>query len=189
MSRLFDEGRLRFEFDDSWTVVKYDEPRGYYHEKVKDLEGTKAVDFVALCVRPAREPDLFWIEVKDFRGYRIQNKQRQRDGELVAEVTQKVRDSIAGVVGAFQMSSTPETWQPFVNRLRRREPLMKILLWLEDDAPPSGKSQRAKKTQIQSRLLKRQLEWLTTKVSIASLENGGLPPGLTVTTLPGAGQP
>jgi hypothetical protein len=186
MSQVFDEDHLRFEFDEAWTVVKYDEPGGYYREKVKALEGTKAVDFVALYVASRH---LFWIEVKDFRGYRIQNKSRQTDGELAREVAQKVRDSIAGVVGAFQLSSSPETWQPFVNCMRRREPSMKVLLWLEDDQPPPGKPPRRETTRVQAQMLERQLRWLTTKVSISSLNNGAQPLGLKVTNLPGAGQP
>jgi len=58
-------------------------------------EGTKAVDFVGV-----RGGSLFFFEVKDFRGYRIENTRRQRE-ELPLEIGLKVRDSLAGVAGAY----------------------------------------------------------------------------------------
>ena len=95
----FDEERQRFTFDDQlWIVVKYDQCADYL-KKIAKLPETKGVDFIGRL----RQADgiLYWIEAKDFRGYRIQNKRRLSDGELAIEVAQKLRDSIAGVVGGI----------------------------------------------------------------------------------------
>ncbi|HQU47299.1 MAG TPA: hypothetical protein PK867_31140, partial [Pirellulales bacterium] len=176
MTSVFDEDHLRFEFDDSWRVVKYDAHRDYL-QGIQMLDETKAVDFVALRVVTGAESEMFWIEVKDFRGYRIQNKRRQADGELALEVAQKVRDSLAGVIGALQTSSTPEDWQPFVERMRRREPPMRIVLWLEDDPPPPGSARRKTGENVQAQLLKQRLKWLTTKILVHSLKGVSPPEG------------
>ena len=77
------------------------------------------MDFVGLL--DGAHGDLYWIEVKDFRGYRIQNKRRLSEGELAIEVAQKVRDSIAGIIGAYRTSGSWETWEPFVRSLRSRD--------------------------------------------------------------------
>ena len=60
------------------------------------LAGSKGTDFVGL------HPDygLLLLEVKDFRGHRIENRQRLRSGELAIEVACKARDTIAALVGA-----------------------------------------------------------------------------------------
>jgi hypothetical protein len=182
----FDEQHQRFTFDDQkWTVVKYDEHRDY-RQKIANLHETKAVDFVGLHNGP--DGALCWIEVKDFRGYRIQNKRRLSDGELAAEVGQKVRDSVAGIVGAYRTSGQWETWRPFVRAIWRRENAIRVLLWLEEDNLPGPPGRRRNAAQVQTQLLRERLAWLTTRVFVVSRTLGGCPEGLVVTDLPGVGQ-
>jgi hypothetical protein len=183
----FDEQHQRFTFDDQqWTVVKYDGHRDY-REKIAKLDGTKAVDFVGLHNGP--DGVLYWIEVKDFRGYRIRNKHRLSDGELAAEVGHKVRDSIAGVIGAYRMSGQWEVWRPFVRAIWRRDCTIRVLLWLEEDNIPGPPGRRQNASQVQAQLLRDSLGWLTARVFVVSQTLGGCPPGLVVTDLPGAGKP
>jgi len=66
MTRI-EEGDLAFDFGDRWRVFKLDEHRDY-RERVGKLEGTKAVDFLGVL----DERELYLIEVKDFRGHRIE---------------------------------------------------------------------------------------------------------------------
>lgn len=87
---IFQEQRLEFEFGKSWSVTKLDS-NTFYREHMEKLDGTKAVDFVGT----ANNQDLYLIEVKDFRGHRIENKDRLQDGQLAIETGQKVRDSIS----------------------------------------------------------------------------------------------
>lgn len=181
------EGRLVFKFGPSWNVEKYDEqnvhakgiqvvqgpvrcankhctrrgdnascPSCHYELGV----GTKAVDFVAI-----RNGDPYLIEVKDFRGYRIENKGRLRD-DLAVEVAFKVRDTLAGLLGAVNTDDRT-VWEPLVAPMLRRAP--KVVLWLERDCggleKPGDGARRAAALQDE---LKRLLRWLTFDVSVKS---------------------
>ena len=183
----FDERHQRFTFDDrQWTVVKYDDHRDY-RQRIANLPDTKAVDFIGLY--GGRDGILYWIEAKDFRGYRIQNKLRLSDGELATEVGQKIRDSISGIIGAYRTSGQWETWHPLVRALWRRNITIRVVLWLEEDHTAGPPGSRRNAAQVLSRLLRQRLGWLTPHVLVVSQAFGGCPDGLTVTDLPGAGQP
>lgn len=180
--KTFDEGDLRFAFGSSWHVIKYDAHRDY--QKIERLDGTKAMDFVA--VRHVRPETLYLIEVKDFRGHRIENKARISDGELAMEVGQKVRDTLAGIIGGFHGGNDGD-WKPVMERLMASDHPIKVILWLEEDAPapsrPAGRGKQQRSVIIDD--LKKRLRWLTTRVFVANLQDGGdLLPGLTVKSLP-----
>jgi len=174
-----EESRLRFQFDDTWQVIKYDGHAD--HLKIARLHRTKAVDFVAIH----RARDLFFIEVKNFRHYRIENKVRveklQADQELdlATEVAMKVRDTIAGIMAALHRGS-PEYWGPVVACLRKTEPPVKLLLWLEQDLPRDPPGRASNREQTLNQFLKKQLAWLTTKVLLASRGDLHIPDGLVV---------
>lgn len=182
MPKTYDEGRLRFQFEDSWTVIKYDDHRDY-RERIERLDGTKAVDFVAVQEGSL----LFLIEVKDFRGHRIENQARLREGELAIEVGQKVRDTIAGIMGAHHRGND-EDWGRCVERMGCGEPPVRVLLWLEHDLPPGPPGRRKNEASVMIDALKQKLHWLTTKILVVSLRTGNAPDGLQVTNLPGAGR-
>jgi hypothetical protein len=178
LSQTFEEGRLRFSFGESWRVVKYDDHRDY-RQKIAKLEGSGALDFVA-C-----RNGLFLIEVKDFRGYRIENKERLEQGHLAEEVAGKVRDTIAGLVGAHQCSSEPEFWEPYASALVRRTRPIRVILWLEHDHPPGPVLARRWKSvrMILAQTLKTKLRWLTTKVAVVGHDEAQLQ-DLVVSSLP-----
>jgi Holliday junction resolvase len=94
MLAMIREGNISFEF--VGNLIKYDET-DFYRNHVERCYETKAVDFLALNNHP-----LYIVEVKDFRGYRIQNKARIKNADLAIEFAQKVRDTIAGLYGAFR---------------------------------------------------------------------------------------
>jgi hypothetical protein len=181
VSKVFEEGRLRFEFDDSWFVVKYDNHPDY--RKIERLDGTKAVDFIAIN----RDSVLFLIEVKDIRGHRIENRDRLRTAELAIEVGQKVRDTLAGIVGAHHRGKR-EAWERVVVRLTSQEPSVRVLLWLEQDLPSKPTGRRSNEFSLLINALKGRLDWLTSKVLVASQSVGSAPEGMKVTNLPGAGR-
>lgn len=107
MTRI-EEGYLLFEFGDKWRVFKFDEHPDY--KKISDIvNGTKGVDFVGIF----NEKTLYFIEVKDFRGDRIKNKDRISKGELLIEVAQKVRDSIACIIASSQTSNKADNLLPY----------------------------------------------------------------------------
>jgi hypothetical protein len=182
----FREGNLQFDFDQRWTVVKYDGPDpGDYRTKLKDtLEDTKAVDFVALCKPADGAEHLFWIEVKDYRAQPRPDQKR-----LATIVAQKTRDSVAGVVGFYRTSSAADVWSPFMQALSRKKTVVKVLFWVEE-RPLAGPAQRRViRAQVQAREIKRRLKWLTAKVIVTGQGLGGVPDGLTVSHFPAAGQP
>ena len=182
MPRTIEEGHLRFRFDDSWFVIKYDEHPDY-EEWIKRLDGTKAVDFVAVHANA----NLYLIEVKDFRGYRIQNRPRVRDAELAVEVGQKVRDTIAGIVAANHRGGTT-VWDRPVRRLAANAAPVRVLLWLEQDLPPGPRGRRSNELSVLIDALKQRLDWLTPRVFVVGLRYGEAPEGLLVSSLPGGGQ-
>lgn len=160
------EGRLEFEFQEPpWQARKWDDTPSYRNH-IGKLTGTKATDFVAW-----RDSNVLFIEVKDFRGHRIENKARLSDGELALEVAQKVRDTLAGIIGAHRMAGDGADWTVPVGSTANVKHGVQVVLWLEQDAPPKaprGTLDRTRNTLEQ--LLKQQLRWLTTKVLVTSLE-------------------
>jgi hypothetical protein len=178
-----EEGRLRFEFDEPWQdAVKWDDSPTY-RKGIGELLGTKAVDFLCrgrgMCC---------FIEVKDFRGYRIENKLRLANGELQLEVAQKVRDTLAGVLGAARMGAEDERWAAYAQVLTARDEVL-VVLWLEEDfTPPSGpgtSEQRWKhRLDVVQQKLKVQLRWLTTRVLVTSQREASRLPGVRVRNLP-----
>jgi len=127
------EKKLTFSFPEGWLVNKYDE-QSFYRQKVQKCRGTAAVDILALS-----ETDLFLIEVKDFRKHRIENKKRIQHAELADEFAQKVRDTIAGLYGAYRWHNsifTPFCNYLYANQKEERRRKITAILFLEEDMPP-----------------------------------------------------
>jgi hypothetical protein len=174
--RRFDEQALRFEFDDTWQVVKYDE-EPIFQQGIKTLQGTRDVDFVAL--RAGKQ--LFFIEVKDFRGYRIQNKKRISNGELADLVAWKVRDTVAALVGAGRCKPDDETWRELARALEPGHGV-RVVLWLEEDPPSGRRDIRApSRRSILQKDIEKRLSWLDVRAVVESRSSGL--PGVTVTGL------
>jgi hypothetical protein len=146
MTRI-EEGDLVFEFGEKWQVFKLDEHRDY-RERIAKIDETKAVDFVGIF----NHEILYLIEVKDFRGHRIENIDRLFKAKLPScqlvngecqldkgnlwlpiELAQKVRDSIACIIGNSHTSSEAQTWQPYAKLICNQK--IKVILWLEQDLP------------------------------------------------------
>lgn len=194
--KAIDVERIRFEFGDSWILAeKWDESRTF-REGIEKLQGqwfdknkrelvrvgTKAVDIVAV-----REGGLYLIEVKDFRGYPIETKWRQTL-ELPVTIACKVRDTIAGLIGAGKLGTAP--WVESCARLLiEREPRVHVIAWIADPdlraAEPIGKREAWQKTR--SDQLKQRLSWLTPYVTVTSPFDSRVN-DVVAKNLPGAGQ-
>ena len=166
-------------FDESWQVEKYDE-HADYHKLLQQVDGTKAVDFIA--TRTTGPKVLYLIEVKDFRGYRTEQKQELTSGELASEIVQKVRDTLPGLIGGCRTSSKQDAWRPFASGLLDLQTEIRVIVWLESESRSPYPDDKAKSTLIEQ--LKRKLRWLTTKVAVLSLKQGPPPDGLHVISLP-----
>jgi hypothetical protein len=191
MTPPLDVEKQRFEFSDAWTLAfKYDDSRFYREgpERLKgDVDGvsqsTRAVDVVAIH----RKMGILLLEAKDFRGHRIANKKRLTSGEIVVEVALKVRDTIAGLVGADRKSVNEFDAVALSKALGPAKDVT-VVLWIEDyDQVTPERAKQQMDTLNQS--LKKKLAWLGVKTFVLSSKASNRIPGLTVTDLPGAGQP
>jgi|HubBroStandDraft_6_1064221.scaffolds.fasta_scaffold64082_2 hypothetical protein len=186
MSSTFVEERIEVTFDDSWTsVVKWDRERAY-QDGIRKLHPTRGVDFCGVRDGGDRDRSLYFIELKDLRGHRIENKKRLQDvgagpctecgsvkPTLHQEVALKVRDTLAGLVAAAHKRQ-PESgrWQPLAEAMIRWDKPICVILWLDEDhmAAPAQPS-------IHIDNLKKHLRWLTSRVSVVNSMRP--PPGVT----------
>ena len=153
MSFSYDEGNLRFDFDDDWRVLKWDMMPAYTGG-IQQIPGTKAVDFVGLHVATT----LWLIEVKDPRGHRVE-WERLIEGSLHTQIAEKVRDTIAGLVWAHRRPARGGVdLEPFVRALHDRAPSVKVsvVLWLELGTARFGRDEA---TTLEGQI-KRELRWL-----------------------------
>lgn len=191
MPITLDVEKQRFVFGDSWTLAfKYDDSK-FYRDVLERLKGdvdgvsqsTRAVDVVALH----QLIGLLLLEAKDFRGYRIQNKRRTTEGEVAVEVALKVRDTVAGLVGAAR-KPVDEFDSVALSSALGQAKAVTVVLWVEDDTqrdPDVAKQQLGTLNQ----LLKKKLAWLNVRTFVLSSQVPNRLDSLTVTNLPGAGQP
>lgn len=122
------ESRVRLRFTGE-EHIKWDDHPGF-RAGVERLQHTKAVDFLVSLI----DGRLGLIEVKDFRGHRIENRERIRSHELAREVAAKVRDSLAGSFWASGRENDNGEISRMALRVSRRDTEKPIVvLWLEDD--------------------------------------------------------
>lgn len=165
------EEDLKFEFGAPWSVViKWDEHPAFVRG-LRRQQSTRGVDFLGLC---GTQP--YFIEVKDFRRYRIENKERLGSGELAEEVSSKVRDTLAGAVWACGRTED----DPSIGRVLRHvfgsQSKCRVVLWLEEDLPREPASRGSLEDQI-----KRHLRWLNPHVRVLCRTEPPLP-GLVVSS-------
>ena len=166
---LIQEGNISFDFDEEvWShILKYDET--YDYKKIEKLDSSKAVDIIAIIQNKA----LVLFEIKDFRGHRIQTKPRVQNGDdpLESEVALKVRDTIAGIIGAARNSTNHATdFQTYARFfINKRKNIMVALCLEEDRGTILGTKQLQRKkanSVIFNQQLKKKLNWLTNRVFV-----------------------
>ena len=134
---------------------------------------------------------LYLIEVKDGRKEEPEFRMRLKE-DLFIEVGQKVRDSLAGLVGKLHMAFNEELWGRFREAILRRP--VTVVLWLELHHGPRGPSavdELKAEAATREEQLRTRVYWLTRRTIVTSTRMGPRPdlPGLKVTNLAGAGQP
>lgn len=168
MSTVFEENFLRFEFGEAWQVIQLDDHPSY-RNGIEKLDETKAIDFLGV-----HDNTLYLVEVKDFRNYRIQNQRRLTDGELAIELGQKVRDSIACIIGSARNPTHAELFAGFSGKLGGNA-VVKVILWLEHDLPNYTPARTRVRASIQSDVFKKKLKWFHSHVLVANLTNIQIP--------------
>lgn len=169
--KCFEEGKLAFDFGDGWEVLDFDKLPDYRKASLM-LPGTKGVDFLGIY-----GDDLYLIEVKDFRGRKIADEEN-----LLLEVAQKMRDTLACILAFYRTSNRDKDWQPYFDLLRKKETRIKVVFWLEKVPAhkvirDSYRYERAtSEFSILQNTLKRKLKWLTSHVLVCSqVTQGSLP--------------
>ncbi len=190
MPTPLDVENQHFEFGDRWTTAfKYDDTHFHQKEATKlqgEIDGvphsTKAVDVIGLH----EVSGLLLLEVKDFRGHRIANKPRV-EGEVSIEVAVKVRDTVAALAGAARKPVTEFPSVELAAALEQGKDVA-VVLWLEDDTFRYVDRSKQKLSALNG-VLKSKLSWLNVRTFVLSSAVPNRLNNLTVTNLPGAGQP
>ncbi len=168
-TKEFTEEYQVFLFDDeSWNVLKYDGETAY-KDRIQKLQGTKAMDFVGIHDR-----DLFLIEVKDFREYSVENEWRLTSGNLAMECGQKVRDTVAGIIGAYRTTDI-QKWGVFAKALVNTNSTIKVAIWLRYDLPRHNKQREKVRANVEANMYKKQLNWLTSRVLVTGQDDNYIP--------------
>jgi len=172
------EGELIFSFDDThWSdLINFDQGNVDY-SKIEKLNGTKAVDFLG----SHSQFGYCFIEVKNFRYHRIENRKRIDSGDLFLEVGQKVRDATACLVGGSRNSTHLKGyWQRVLSHISNQDQALTVVLWLEENpniffGRNEVQEKRKKFTRnVKTNALKAQLGWLTSRVFILSSRDSNL---------------
>lgn len=163
----FRESGLIFRFNDQWEIYQLDKETDYLAKICKQIPGTKSIDFIGYN---ATEHILLFIEVKSFRGYGNHTNMQRLDGkhdDITTEVAQKVRDSLATIIGSARHSTNlPEIWKKYVTHINNNKSL-KVIAWVELDVSIENLLARAKiNMHTRRNELRKRLTWLTSDVQI-----------------------
>ncbi len=189
MTTTYDEGSLRFTFDDNCVVLKFDE-WGFYRNRFSQLAsaqiqcskcdadlkcaacqssraaGTKGVDFVC-----RHESVVWFVEVKDYRQTRTHNLEFLAD-----EVALKVRDSLAALAAAQWNAANNEDRE--VARQLVDAKAIRVVLHLEQPQPKSSLAPSAitRRVNVSDRLKRLVRNWADPRVKVVTRDQlGGLP--------------
>lgn len=165
----FDVDGTKVRFDDSWWAMKWDESTAYRSGLGKALQGTKAIDLIAV-----RNETLYFFELTDFVAYPIETKSQLVGGKLITEVVTKVRDTLAGLVGVTRETVTE--FKPVQTALAKGAS-PEVVCWAFLSHQKMNDELLVNELQQE---LKRRLKWLTRRASLA-LTAKELPiPGMTL---------
>lgn len=188
------EKTLSIEFGDEWECLKWDDSP-YYRQGIERVDGTKGVDIVAIR-KDHRDVDvLYLIEIKDFRGHRIENKHKfsrravpsnpdalrcedcghqsqtrscpEYHRSLAIDIARKVRDTLAGISGAVVSPRSVQFAHRCMAVVARGDAAnIRVVAWVLEDEISGVGEHKQKMYQNESRKsLQNLLAWLTNKVS------------------------
>lgn len=171
MSRIV-EGRLTLDFDESWTVSKYDDCREYI-DIVSKLGNTKAIDIIGL-----KSNELYLIEVKDYGGKEAKflDECEFNLDKLTTPLIKKISDTIFGCAKIQRnLKENQDFWRSVNHKFVENDPLH-LIFWLDGDLGKT--SSKFKKSQI-LQTLKRRLQNLSATVMIINSQDDSILPNVT----------
>lgn len=159
------EDKLEFDFDDeAWKyLIKFDEHPDYVKVANCALE-TRGVDFTGIL----DEDTFVAIEVKDFRGFRTQENNREEP--LAIEVAKKMVGTLATISASCRTSINHEIlWKSYQKLIRNHQHgRVFVILWKEEDPLPSGQKRLRVKRGVLGEELKKRLTWLGCKTLVTN---------------------
>lgn len=175
------QNELYFEFGDHWgPIVEWDRHPAY-RRGIEQIDKAGAVDVLGLCGK-----SLYFIEAKD---YRFNRRKNRIDSRLQLE--SKVRNTVAGLLGACRHKEHVAACAPFVDLILNRRIELKIVFWYETPAVVgAAELSMAKRAKVGSMIAARRVEnnikWLDAGVfSTRTVEEyQEILPDLVVTSLP-----
>jgi hypothetical protein len=183
MTHQFVENELCFDFDHRWTpVLEWDRHPAYEHG-IREIEHGRAMDLVAVYDRWS----LYLIEVKDYRHYK-----RHKPIDPWVELESKVRNTVAGLLGACRFGEHVSACAPFVDALRNRQVQLFIILWYETPSAakcpePTATKRRDVGALVAQRRVKNKVKWLNNVPVLSTrsaVEYQDVLRGVVVTSLP-----
>jgi hypothetical protein len=165
MSLVYVEGDLLFEFGGRWmSIVSWDR-HAAYQEGIKRIDKGKAVDIIGVCDNKL----VVFIEIKDYRLHK-----RTKSESLWAEFELKVRNTVAGLLGAGRRVQYAETFAPYLNALLKPH-ILRLILWVErplhSDALDVHRKRHNIGTGAAMRKVAEYMKWLDARVINVSQED------------------
>lgn len=141
---------LAFDFPSDWHAVKYDqdadpathEPAGFYRSVIlsEGVQQVRGMDIV--CRLPGQLPRLQLIEVKDERERTTDTNVAVRHEELRQTVLRKTMGTLAGLLLAERLGDASLSRMACLSR----QPLIEVVLFLEEPALLPGRSTTLRKS-------------------------------------------
>lgn len=181
----FIESGLKFVFDEKqWDIITQFDSETDYKKVKNNLEGTKSIDFLGTT-----DDKIYFFEMKGFRGFQDQRSVQERLSDnaedLTTEIAQKVRDTLACLLGGARNSTNKsDTWQKCCEIITESNKRLIVIAWIEEDMPNETVKKRLKtKNTVRRDKLAKKLSWLTKRVLIMNSKTGDEIPGLSVSLL------
>ena len=180
----FVESRLEFEFDDNWTVTKWDE-----HPAYRNAEGFGRIPNASACdfLGHHASAGVYLIEVKNFTDHHHDNRGKPTDPQWALRLAAKVRDTVAAVVwargGAHDAAPTDAILNATCDGLVRDKPELKAVFWIED-VPPVKPAIALVLQEAIKRSLGAWFKLRSVRVTSLALHTDAIVPGLVVRPLP-----
>jgi hypothetical protein len=180
--QTIDVDGLRFEFDNTWRALKWDDHPAYREGGLNSHAGTKAIDIVALH----RGDELWLIEGGSMRTaaarIRFKNKRTAKREPLQEEFAGKVRDTIAASAWVQDRHAAAKDLTPYLRHaVRGSAGKVHAVLWFEG-------LEEAELMPMEDQV-RQSLRWLNPQVRILNTEICKRHPqrdlvGVTVSNLP-----
>lgn len=158
MSTTLEERGLRFDFDDNWWAIKWENHPACKAGLKAKKDSTHDVDFVATHNKAP-----YLIEVTDYTTELHKGRKLSTNGEVAKEIAEKVRDTIACLVWSYNRSelSTKEI-NGVVRSIVGWKDRFFVVVWIESKLDAEGRDK------LQD-LVKQELNWLKVSVLVTDI--------------------